>query len=249
MSTCKWLCQHVSRWQGWFTAPEQVPIPWTHLSSLLKRSKRHLENIPLIWSREQNGFSHLPLFLTMLLLYENIFMPYYHQVNWQTRSFKVTLFSLLAGWVFISYQSKSGTGTTISTHSSNPDIFSFCISSGLDRKSAGHAWPSFLWEYSSASEDFNQFQLQLFMLFERWVGPDYLLPFQVAVDMIVLGYSVELLRFTPFWVRPNSISKFPDYIQTHLGTYLFYPLFPLNEHVQQIIWLVQNPIISCFMPQ
>ena len=45
--------------------------------------------------------------------------------------------------------------------------------------------------------------------FERWVGPNYLLPFQVSTDLFVLGCKVELLRFIPFlWVKPDSNSKF-----------------------------------------
>ena len=78
---------------------------------------------------------------------------------------------------------------------------------------------------------------------ERWVGPDYLLPFQVSVNMFLLGYRVELLRFAPFLGQAKfwlTITKL------HLGTYLSYPSFPLSEHIQQIIWSVQNPTISLF---
>ena len=72
--------------------------------------------------------------------------------------------------------------------------------------------------------------------FVKWVGPNYLFPFQVPVDMFILGCRVELLRFAPpFWVKPNSGSKFPDYIKPHLGTFLFYPSFLLNKHIQQTI--------------
>ena len=50
--------------------------------------------------------------------------------------------------------------------------------------------------------------------FHFWVGPNYLLLFQVCVDVFILGCRVEPLRFAPpFWVRPTSSSKFPDYIQ------------------------------------
>ena len=49
--------------------------------------------------------------------------------------------------------------------------------------------------------------------YERWVGPNYQLLFQVPVDVCVLrlhGWTARICP--PFWVRPNSGSKFPDYI-------------------------------------
>ena len=109
------------------------------------------------------------------------------------------------------------------------------------------AFCEFSTQQAGYSTNFNYKYLHCFV---RWVGPNYLLPFQVCVDMFILGCRVELLRFVPpFWVRPNSGSKFPDYIWALPGTYLFYPSFPLNEHAQQTVQSVQNSLVLHFTPQ
>ena len=51
--------------------------------------------------------------------------------------------------------------------------------------------------------------------FKRWVGPGYILLFQIFVDMFLFGYRAELLRFAPFlgqakfWLKISTL---------HLGT-------------------------------
>ena len=125
-----------------YSPKQQVPISSTCLSSPLKRTKRHLENIPMIWNRNQSSFPHLPPFLTTFPRYENIFITSNHcQVNWLTRSFKIYSLSLSAGWEFISYQSKSRTSIKIFTHSPNLDIFSFWSAVGLERNQLGMCDP------------------------------------------------------------------------------------------------------------
>ena len=79
------------------------------------------------------------------------------------------------------------------------------------------------------------------------VGPTYLLPFQVSVDMFVLGCRVEPLRFAPFlWVKPNSNSNFPDYIQALTSSTLHsHSMNTFNTIIQS----VQNPLILLFTIQ
>ena len=69
--------------------------------------------------------------------------------------------------------------------------------------------------------------------FERWVGPNYLLLFQVSGHVCIglQGWTTKI--HPPFWVRPNPDSNFPDYTWAYLGTYLFYPSFLLNEHIHR----------------
>ena len=88
--------------------------------------------------------------------------------------------------------------------------------------------------------------------FERWVGPDCLLPFQVSVDMFVLVYRVELLRFAPLLGQAKFWFKIP---KLHPGTprhLLILPFIPTQwtcstDHL--IIQSVQNPTILLFTPQ
>ena len=64
--------------------------------------------------------------------------------------------------------------------------------------------------------------------YERWVGPNYLLPFLVPVDMFILGYRGEPLRFTPppldqtkFWLKIPRLHKGTS------GHLLMLPLIPV----------------------
>ena len=178
--------------------------------------------------------------ISMFPRYENIFItPHCHQVSHQTRSFKSTPLSLPAGWIFISYQSKS----LISTHSSKPDILVLCLCSRFDGKSAVHVWPSFLWVYHSAGRAFNQFQLKLFTLF--WKMSRTWLSSTVSsicghVHIGQQGWTVKILLFLG---QTKFQLKIP---RLHLGTDLFFPSFPLSEHIQQIIQSVQDPPILLF---
>ena len=77
---------------------------------------------------------------------------------------------------------------------------------------------------------------------ERWVGPTYLLPFQVSVDMFVLGLEgwTAMICIPFLWVKPNSSSKFPDYIWAHPHTTHSTLCSCSTEHTPQIIWSIQN---------
>ena len=147
------------------------------------------------------------------------------------------------------YQSKSVPSMKISTHSSNPNMLASASAADLVGNQL-HMHDPVSCKYTTQQMGIStNFNCSYSCCFERWVGPDYLILFQVSVDMFVLVCRVELLCFAPFWIRPNSGSKFPDYIWAHPGTYLFQPSFPLNEHVQHILWSVQNPPISLFTLQ
>ena len=104
------------------------------------RGQKMLRNISTVQRRDKNGFSLPPLLLIMFLRYESIFITLcHHQLSCQTMSVRSTPLSLPAGWTFICHQSKLRTSTKIFTHNSEPDIFTFCISSRFGRKSAAHA--------------------------------------------------------------------------------------------------------------
>ena len=100
----------------------------------------------------------------------------------------------------------------ISSHSSNPNIMPSASAADLAGNQL-HMCDPVSCKYKtlqvgiSTSSNYNYS-----CCFESLVGPDYLLPFQVSVDMFVLGCRVEPLSFAPLWIRPNSDSKFPGYI-------------------------------------
>ena len=157
MTTCKWLCQHMVKWWGWFTAPKQwTPVLWTHLSLPPKRSKICLETFP----QSRVGIKMASLFSLHFWPHSQDVKIYHtscHQVSYPTRSFKSTPLCLPTGWIFISYQSKLTISTKIFTHNSKSDIFVSCISSEFDGKSAAHIQPSFLQVFNSTSGAFNWF--------------------------------------------------------------------------------------------
>ena len=154
------------------------------------------------------GFPFFPPFLTMFLGYENIFITPYHC---QTRSFKSTPLSLPAGWIFISYQSQLMTSTKIFTHNSKPNIKVSASSVDLAGSWLGMHDPVFC-EYSTQQVGLStSFSYKYSHCFERWAGPNYLLPFQVSVDVFVLSCRVDLLGSTPllgqakFWLKITSV--------------------------------------------
>ena len=61
-----------------------------------------------------------------------------------------------------------------------------------------HMHNPFLWTPNLTGGASKQFIFKYSHCFERWVGPNYLLPFQVSVNVSILGCRVELLIFTPF---------------------------------------------------
>ena len=132
------------------------------------------------------------------------------------------------------------TSTKISTHSSNPDILVSASAVDLAGNQL-HMHDPVSHEYTTQLVGLlTNSDYKYSCSFERWLGPDYLFPFQTSVDVFVLGCRVELLRFAKFWLQiPRQLP----------GTYLFYPSFPLNEHIQQIIQWVQDPPISLFTLQ
>ena len=167
----------------------------------------------MISSRDLNGFPLFSPFLTTFPRYENIFVtPHHHQASCQTRSFKSTPISLPAGWIFNSFQSKLMTSTLISIHSSN--LIILVSASAVDLAGTQlcmHDPVSHRYTTQQAGLPTNS-NYTYSHCFERRVGPNYMLLFQASVNVFVLGCRVEVLRFVPFWVRPNSGSKSPDYI-------------------------------------
>ena len=73
----------------------------------------------------------------------------------------------------------------------------FCISTIFGGISAAHAKPNFLQVSTQQVGILPDFSYKHLHCYERWVGPNYLLQFQISVDMLVLGYKVEPLRFIP----------------------------------------------------
>ena len=115
--------------------------PLNPLIFTLSRSQKTLRNIPMVRSRDQNGFPFLHPFLSMFSRHENNFFTLcHHQVSCQTTSVKFTIVSLPSAWIFISHQSESRTSMKIFIHNSMPDILVvICISSRFVQKSAVHA--------------------------------------------------------------------------------------------------------------
>ena len=52
----------------------------------------------------------------------------------------------------------------------------------------------------------------------RWVAPNYLLPFQVPVDVFILGYMVELLRFAPLFGSGQILAQNSQTTSGHIWT-------------------------------
>ena len=94
----------------------------------------------------------------------------------------------------------------ISTHNSKPEILASASAADLMGNQL-HMHDPVSQEYTTQEAGLStSFDYNYSPYFEQWVGPDYLLLFQVSVDVFVLGCRVEPVRFPPFWVRPNSDS-------------------------------------------
>ena len=213
MSTCERLCQHVSKSQQLIystkTTRMAISITWTFLSLPPRRSRRHLENISMVRGKDQK----LPAFLITFSRCENTFIPpCWCQISQQLRSFESTCFSPPTGQVHIPCQLYLRPNMMKITHISKPDMVGSCFCSRLAGNLLHMHDPVYCeyitqWAGISTSSNYNYLYC-----FKMWVGHNYLLPFQVYVDMFLLGYRVLPLRFTPFWVRQNSGSKFSDCI-------------------------------------
>ena len=166
--------------------------------------------------------------------------PCHCQVSYQTTSFKSTSLGLTTGWTFIPYQSKLIISTKISTHNSKPNILANSASAANLVGNQLHMCDPFLCKFSTQQVEFStDFNYKHSHCYERWVGPNYLLPFQVPVAMFVLGYRFKSLRFTHLLGQAKYWLKIA---RLYLGTcrhLLMLPSFLLNEHIQQTIWSVQ----------
>ena len=127
----------------------------------------------------------------------------------------------------------------ISTHSSNPDISTSASAVVWAVNHLGMCNPVSC-KYAtqqvgiSTSSSYNYSHC-----FQRWVGPDYyLLPLQLSLDIFVLGYRVELLRFAPFlgwakFIAQNSQTKSGHILAVTYSTHCFCSVNTFNRLFNQ----------------
>ena len=122
----------MSKWQRLIYATKTtrtaISITWTFLSSPPRRSRRCLENIPMVRGKGQK----LPPFLIIFSRCENIFIPPHQcQISQQLRSFKSTFLSPSTRQVHIPCQFNPRPNTKKLTHISKSDIVGSCFCSRL----------------------------------------------------------------------------------------------------------------------
>ena len=146
-----------------------------------------LGNIPIVRGKDKD----LPSFLITFSRCEHIFIsPCQCQISQQLRSLESTFLSLSTGQVPIPCQLYLRPNTKKITHISKPGMASLCFCSRW--------WETYCTCVTQfpASTKTQQVGISTSCnynyshCFEKWVGPNYLLPFQVSVKVFVLGYKV-----------------------------------------------------------
>ena len=143
--------------------------------------------IPMVRGREWK----IPPFLITFSTCENIFIPpCQYQISQQLRSFESTFLSPPTGQVHIPCQLYLRPNTKKITYTSKPNMLNSCFCSRL----AGnllHMCDLVSCEYITQQTGIStSFNYNYSHCFEKWVRPNYLLPFQVSVDVFVLDYKV-----------------------------------------------------------
>ena len=84
--------------------------------------------------------------------------------------------------------------------------------------------------------------------FERWVGPNYPLPFQVPVDMFILGCRVELLRFDPLLGQTKFLDQNSQTTYDHIWALTYSTHLPAHQTTCNRLFHQFKSTLSCSLP-